>query len=103
MIASGLQIATGLIARHRIKRQEQAELLSYTPGSGFSNDPQLLPGQIFGITETHSKNMGSQTAVVSTGPCWILRVDANNKSGVAWLLVAYMLFQNQSELDEKIS
>ena len=89
--------------KHRTKRQEQMELPSFAPRSGFYSEKQLLPGEMFDIAEFHDRGRAPQAAVVSAGPCWILRVDADNEPGVAWLRVAQTLFQNQATQDEKIS
>lgn len=102
MIGNGLQRITGFMDKHRTKRQEQMELPSFAPRSGFHSERQLLPGQMFDIVEFHGRGRGPQAAVVSAGPCWILRVDADNEPGVARLRVARTLFQNQAEQDEKI-
>ena len=77
------------------------ELLIFAPRSGFHSETQILPGQIFDIAELHDRGRGPRAAAVSAGPCWILRVDADNEPGVAWLRVARTLFQNQGEQDEK--
>ena len=102
MIGNGLQRITGFIDKHTTKRHEQMVLPSFAPRSGFYSETQLLPGHMFDIAEFHGRGRGPQAADVSAGPCWILRVDADNEPGVAWLRVARTLFQNQAEQDEKI-
>ena len=103
MIGNGLQRISGFMDRHRTKRQDQMELPSFSPKNGFPSKTQLLPGEMFDIAEYLGRGRAAQAAVVSAAGSWILRVDADNETGVAWLRMARTLFRNQAKQNERIS